>query len=290
MKLTKGEKAARIISCVFITLFALTTIYPFWYVIAASLSSGDAVQQGRVFFAPVEFTMNAYKEVMSDSMIPRAYLNSFIYTASGTLVSILLTISAAYPLSKARLKGRTFLTLFIAFTMWFGAGTIPIYLNFRSLNLLNNPLAIIIGFAVTPFYVIILRTYFQGIPDSLEEAAKIDGASDIYTMIKIYLPLSVPSIMTLVLYYMVQKWNGYFWAMVLLTDEELIPLQVLLTKLITEMQAAEELVKVMDIDTNYNRETIIYATIVVAVVPMLIVYPFIQKYFVKGVMVGSIKG
>ena len=290
MKLTKGEKAARIISCVFITFFALTTIYPFLYVISASLSSGDAVQQGRVFFTPVEFTTNAYKEVMSDSMIPRAYLNSFIYTITGTLVSILLTISAAYPLSKSRLKGRTFLTLFIAFTMWFGAGTIPIYLNFRSLNLLNNPLSIIIGFAVTPFYVIILRTYFQGIPDSLEEAAKIDGASDIYTMIKIYLPLSVPSIMTLVLYYMVQKWNGYFWAMVLLTDEELIPLQVLLTKLITEMQAAEELVKVMDIDTNYNRETIIYATIVVAVVPMLIVYPFIQRYFVKGVMVGSIKG
>ncbi len=290
MRLTKGEKIFRVFDCLFVLMFAFIAVYPFWYVLVASLSEGSAVQAGQVFFVPHNFTVKAYHEVLSQGQIPRAYLNSVIYTASGTLVSITLTICAAYPLSKSRLKGRGIITFLIAFTMWFSAGTIPIYLNFRSLNLLNNPLALIIGFAVAPFYVIILRTYFQSIPDSLEEAAKIDGASDIYIMIRIYLPLAVPSIMTLVLYYMVAKWNSYFWAMVLLTDERLVPLQVLLTKLITEMKSAEELVKVMDVETNYTRETIIYATIVIAVVPMLMVYPFIQKYFVKGVMVGSIKG
>ena len=290
MRLTKGEKAFRAFSCIIIALVALAAVYPFWYVLVASFSEGEAVQAGQVFLLPKNFTGNAYKEVLKNELIPRSYLNSVIYTVCGTVVSIILTTCAAYPLSRSRLRGRGIISFLVAFPMWFTPGIIPTYLNFQSLNMLDNPLSIIIGFAVAPFYVIILRTYFQSIPDSIEEAAKIDGANDFCVMTKLYIPLAIPSIMTLVIYYMVAYWNGYFWSMVLITKEHLLPLQVILTKLITEMQAAEELVKVMDVQTNYTRETIIYATIVVAVVPMLVVYPFIQKYFVKGMMVGSIKG
>ncbi|MNI22892.1 L-arabinose transport system permease protein AraQ [compost metagenome] len=173
--------------------------------------------------------------------------------------------------------------------MLFSAGMIPFYLNLRDLGLLDTRIAILFAFAITTFNVIILRSFFQSIPEELEEAAKVDGASDFRVMWNIVLPLSKPSLAAISLFYAVARWNGYFWAMVILQDERKIPLQVLLNKLVVEMKPTAEMIGTMDA-VSYSSETVIYATIIVSVIPIVVLYPFIQKYFVKGVMIGSVKG
>ena len=217
-----------------------------------------------------------------------AYGNTVYYTLFGTIISLFVTAMGAYALSRKRLMARRFIGFMISLTMWFNAGMIPFYLNMKNFNLLNSRLGILIGFACSAFYVIILRSFFETIPDSLEESAKIDGASDFLIFRKVIVPLSMPALTTIGLYYAVERWNGYFWAMVLLTDIRKIPLQVLLKKLIVEM----EMMTGGDFVTStvMSKETVIYATIIVAAVPILIVYPFIQKYFEKGVMIGAVKG
>jgi putative aldouronate transport system permease protein len=288
MKISRGEKIFSIFNYTFLAVLALLTVYPFVYVLSASISSGDAVISGRVLLLPKEITLEAYRQVLAEKGIWRAYLNTIFYTAIGTAVNLLMTILGAYPLSKKRLKGRSFFSFFIAFTMWFNGGMIPFYLNIRDLNLIDKRIAIIIAFAITTFNVILLRTYFQSVPDSLEEAANIDGANDIHVLTKIYLPLSKPALATIGLFYAVDRWNGYFWSMILLTSENKIPLQVFLRKLIVQMNVTEQM---GNVDTTvFTRETFIYATIVVSIIPIIIAYPYIQKFFVKGVMIGSVKG
>lgn len=289
IKKTTGEKIFSIFNYIILTIFGLITVYPFVYVLSASLSSGEAVITGKVLLLPKELTFEAYKKVLEEDGLWIAYANTFYYTIFGTLVNLAFTIFGAYPLSKKRLMGRSFFSLFIVFTMWFNAGTIPFYLNLRSLGLYNTRFAILIAFAVQTFNVILMRTYFESIPDSLEEAAKVDGASDWHILWRIYLPLSKAALATIGLFYAVNRWNGYFWAMVLLRDADKIPLQVLLKKLVVEMTINEE---GMDTFTysQFSKETFMYATIVVAIIPVVLAYPYIQKYFVKGIMIGSVKG
>lgn len=270
-------------------LAGIITVYPFIYVLANSLSSATAVKMGKVVLFPIDFNLEAFKYVLSQKGIWIAYGNTIFYTVVGTAVNLILTVLGAYPLSKKRLKGRTFVSFFIVFTMWFNAGMIPFYLNLRSLDLLNTRLAIIIAFGITTFNVILLRTFFQSIPHSLEESAKIDGASDWLVLWRIYLPLSKAGLATVGLFYAVQRWNGYFWAMIILRDENKVPLQVLLKKLIVELSVDENVIANADIST-YSQETVIHATIIIAILPIICVYPYIQKYFVKGIMLGSIKG
>lgn len=289
MKLSTGEKIFHKINYIFLAIIGLLTIYPFIYVLVNSLSSVTTVKMGKVFFYPIDFTLEAFRYVLSQEGIWIAYGNTIFYTIVGTTVNLLLTILGAYPLSKKRLKGRTFISFFIVFTMWFNAGMIPFYLNLRSLNLLNTRMAIIIAFGITTFNVILLRTFFQSIPDSLEESAKIDGASDWQVLWKIYLPLSKAGLATVGLFYAVSRWNGYFWAMIILRDENKIPLQVLLKKLIVELSVDENLLAAADMST-YSQETVIYATIIISIIPIVCVYPYLQKYFVKGIMLGSVKG
>jgi putative aldouronate transport system permease protein len=186
--------------------------------------------------------------------------------------------------------GRTPISFFIAFTMLFSAGMIPFYLTVKQLGLLNSRLALLIPFAVSTFLVILLRTNFQSVPEEMEEAAKVDGASDFQILTRIYLPVSKPALATLALFYGVGTWNSYFWAMVLVQDESKIPLQVLLRRLIVSMNPTEEMMASSDVTVLFSKETVIYATIVVAVIPVIMVYPFIQKYFAAGAMVGSVKG
>jgi putative aldouronate transport system permease protein len=288
--LSTGEKIFSFFNHCFLGLLALSALYPFIYILAASLSDPGAVSGGRVFIFPEGFTFDAYRQVLKEPNIWIAYGNTLFYTVAGTLVSLAVTVCGAYPLSKKRLMGRKFVGFFVAFTMWFGAGMIPFYLLIRDLRLLNTRTGIIIAFAVTTFNMILLRTYFQSIPDSIEESATIDGANDIQILIKIFLPLSVSAITTIGLFYAVGRWNGYFWSMILLRDESKIPLQVLLKRLIVEMNPTTDTISLSDAAPGYSQETVIYSTIVVAVLPIICVYPFIQKYFVKGVMVGSIKG
>ncbi|MEG2670512.1 MAG: carbohydrate ABC transporter permease, partial [Oscillospiraceae bacterium] len=282
------EKVFGAVNYFLLSLVVLITLYPLVYVFSASISSSSAVISGEVILFPKEVTLDAYRSVLSEPNIWTAYANTIFYTVVGTAVSMLFTILGAYALSKKRLCGRTFFSFFIAFTMWFNAGIIPLYLTFRDYGLLNTRTGIILGFACNTFNVILLRTFFQSIPDALEEAANIDGANDWEILFKVYLPLSLPSLATVGLFYAVSRWNGYFWSMILLTDDMKIPLQVLLKKMIVEMSVSEQ--GAGDSFATFSKETFIYATIVVSVIPMLAVYPYIQKYFVKGMMVGSVKG
>ncbi|MCL2362806.1 MAG: carbohydrate ABC transporter permease, partial [Defluviitaleaceae bacterium] len=207
----------------------------------------------------------------------------------GTAVSMVFTVIGAYPLSRRRLRGRKIITLFILITMWFGAGMIPYFLNFQRLGFMDSRWGIIFTFTISTFNVILLRTFFENVPDSMEESAKIDGANDILVLTRIYLPLSVPALATITLFYFVGRWNSWFWAMMLLRDQALIPLQVLLRRIIVETQfTTSELADVSMFQVT--EQTIIYATIVVSVIPMLAVFPFIKRFFVKGIMVGAIKG
>ena len=288
MRESKGEKLFYAINYVLLTLIAILCIYPLIYILSASFSSSSEVIGGNVILLPKGLTLESYQRVLSNSSIWLAYGNTIFYTVAGVAVSMVLTILGAYSLSKKRLMGRRFFGFFISLTLWFQAGTIPTYLTIVNLHMLDSRWGILIPFALSAFNVIVLRTYFEGIPDALEEAARIDGASDPYILFKIYLPLAMPSLATVALFYAVSRWNGYFWAMVLLQTDSKIPLQVVLKKMIVEIAAVSD--SKVDMTQKISQETFIYATIVVSILPMVAFYPFIQKYFIKGMTVGAVKG
>ncbi|HIU48590.1 MAG TPA: carbohydrate ABC transporter permease [Candidatus Avimonoglobus intestinipullorum] len=289
MKRSFGERCFDAINIIIMLLVVFVTLYPLWYVLVASLSSGTAVTNGEVVWWIKDFELEAYRRLFADSSIWIAYANTIFYSVVGTALSLVLTSLGAYVLSKKRLRGRKLITGLILLSMWFAPGTMPTYISFRNLGLLDTRVGILLLGAVQTFYVILMRSYFESIPDSMEEAAKIDGASDFKVFLNVYLPLSVASIITVGLYYFVQRWNSYFWAMILLKDPNKIPLQVLLKKYVVEMTANNS--ELANIDyTVTSRETTIFSTIVISTLPMIILYPFIQKFFVKGVMVGAVKG
>lgn len=290
MKLTKGEKCFNAANCVLLFLISAICLYPLIYVVSASVSSPKMIYEGRIIFFPKEITFESYRTVFSDSSIWLAFANSVYYMVVGTLYSLFITVTAAYALSKKWFYGKGFFTMMMAVTMWFSGGMIAQYLNIRDLGLLDTRTAIIIAFAVAPFNVIIMRTFFQSVNESLEEAALIDGASDWQILVKIYLPLSKAAIATIGLFCAVARWNGYFWSMILIADDSKIPLQVLLKKLIVDATVSSDSDTMGNVLALTSKETIIYTTIVISVLPMIIVYPFLQKYFVKGVMIGSVKG
>ena len=292
MKISASRVVFNIVNYTVLALIALICVYPIIYVFAASFSAAREVNMGNVWLLPKGFTLDAYKQIINRDGLWVAYLNSFYYMIFGTIVNLAVTICGAYPLSKRDLDGCRVINMLIAFTMWFSAGTIPLYLTFRDYGLLNTRAAIIFGFACGAYNFILLRTYFASIPAAVEEAARIDGASDIYTLVRIVLPLSLPSLATIGLFYAVSRWNGYLWAMILLTDDSKIPLQVVLKKLVVDMSGHAENMSfgARDTSQDMSEETVMFATMVFAIVPMLVLYPFIQRYFVKGVMLGSVKG
>ncbi|MEK3722838.1 carbohydrate ABC transporter permease [Paenibacillus sp. FSL H8-0034] len=289
MSRTTGEKIFGAFNVLFMLLLVFVTLYPLYYVIISAFSEPMAVATGAVTLLPVGFELASFNKVIGMENIWTAYGNTIFYAVFGTLVSMVLTILGAYPLSKRRMKGRKVITFFVLATMWFSAGMIPVYQNFQNLHLLDSRLGILLCFAVDTFNVILLRTFFENVPDSMEESAKMDGASDWVILTRIYLPLSVSALATITMYYFVARWNAYFWSMLLLKDQSLVPLQVLLKKLIVEV--SYNVNEAIDFSANVMTEqTIVYATIVIAVLPMLVLYPFIQRFFVKGIMVGAIKG
>ncbi len=291
MKTTKGERIFYAVNNIFMILITVLIMYPVVYVISASFSSSDAINAGNVILFPKDVNLDAYKFVFADWHIWVSYLNSLYYMVVGTLVAMAVTICGAYPLSKPILPGKKLINLFVVFTMWFGAGLIPIYLNYRDLGLLDTRSAIILGNACNAFNFVIMRNFFSSIPVSLDEAADIDGATQLQILFKIYLPLSVPSLATVALFYAVARWNDYFMPMILLTDDMLIPLQVVIKKLIVDLQVSE--LKANSVDQSLQQlseQTVVYASIVISAIPMLILYPFVQKYFVQGIMVGAVKG
>ena len=279
---SNGDKFFAIVVSVLIGLFTAATLYPFIYIAAVSFSSGFAAQAGKVVLTPIDATLEAYGYIVSDPQFWVSDGNTFIYTIGGTVMSLLFIVPSAYALSRRQLKGRRFFNLFIAFTMWFNAGLIPFFLNMRDLGLLDSMFGIILGFAINAFNIILLRNFFESIPQSFEEAALIDEANDFQVLWKVFIPLSKPAIATITLFLIVARWNGFFWAMVLLQSESKIPLQVFLRHTISNLSDDDEFA-IVQTAAGFSAETVTAAIIVCSIIPVLIVYPFVQKYFEKGI-------
>lgn len=285
---SRNDRIFVIVNMVLLAIFTISTLYPFIYIASLSFSSGFEARAGNVVLTPVEATIEAYKYILAEPMFWISYRNTFIYTIGGTIMSLMFLIPGAYALSRPQLYGRRFWNLMVAFTMWFNAGLIPFFLNMRDLGLLDSYFGIIIGFAVNGFNLILLRNFFEGVPSSFEEAARMDGANDFQVLRKVYMPLAKPAIATVALFCIVSRWNGFFWAMVLLQDDQKIPLQVFLRHTIVTLSDDQEFTATL-VDASYSVETVSAAIIVCSIIPVLIIYPFIQKYFEKGILLGGVK-
>jgi putative aldouronate transport system permease protein len=288
-KMGVGEIAFVSVCYIIIIFVCIVTLYPFIYLISASLSSATSVMRNDVVLLPQEFTLKAYKVVLQYKGIWLAYLNTIFYTGVGTVLSLGLTILAAYPLSKERWAPKKFMSLFVVFTMWFSGGMIPFYLVMRSLNLLDNRLGILLYPAISAFYIIIFRTHFQSLPGSLEESAKLEGANDLQILMKIIVPISKPIMAAVALYYAVGRWNSYFWEMLILSDDKKVPVQVLLQRIIISSQLGQDIAKALSPGEASIPTTIKFAAIIITTLPIIVIYPFLQKYFVSGALVGSVK-
>ena len=282
----------QIILTIIILLVSLTCLLPFLNVAATSLSSKSAILSGKVTFLPVELDTRAYKAIFSDPAMIRSLIFTVIITVVYTLFSMILTILMAYPLTKKRLKGRKFFNFLALFTMYFSGGTIPLYLNIKELGLLDTPWALILPGMLSTYNMIILKSFFTALPNELEEAAIIDGANDFQILLRIYLPLSMASLATLTLFYAVGKWNSFQDALYYISTKSYQPLQLKLYHLIKGSQAVD--IAAMEGGTSQVAtdisESIEPASIIFATLPILVVYPFVQRYFVSGVTIGAIKG
>ncbi|CUX55861.1 L-arabinose transport system permease protein AraQ [Clostridium sp. C105KSO15] len=278
---------------VLLTFVLIIIAFPLIYLVSASFSSPQAVISGRVWLLPVDFTIKGYEAIFKDSSIIRGFLNSLYITVVGTGINILMTVMMAYPISRKKFYGRKAFTMFMMVTMFFGGGLVPTFLLINHLHMYNTFWAVMVPGCVGITNVIICRTYFESsIPEELYESASLDGCDDFGFLIRIVLPLSKPVLAVLVLYYAVGHWNSYFNEMIYLEDKVKYPLQVVLRQILIMSQVADEMM--LDFSAAEQAQGMAdllkYSTIVVSSLPMLILYPFIQKYFVKGVMIGSVKG
>jgi len=270
------------------------TLYPFVYVLSNSMSNAKRVAAGDVWLWPVQFDFAGYKEVLTDENIWVAYGNTFFYVIVGTIVNMIFTCMCAYPLSRRTFFARRFLNFFISFTMYFGGGLIPTYLLITKMGLYNNRLVMIIPGLVSTYNCMICRSAFSAIPEEVMESASIDGANDMQILVHIAIRLIVPTLAVLVLYYAVGHWNAYFNALLYLSKAELQPLQVLLRRVL--IQSSSELLTGSNMNMTDDETKVMislqirYVVIIVATLPILCLYPFVQKYFVKGVMLGAVKG
>ena len=294
MRMTKGDVVFTICNYIFVILAVVITLYPLIYVLSASFSDAMSVTSGKMFLWPVDLTLENYEEVFKNKNIVLGFRNSIIIMVSGTVINLLMTILAAYPLSRRDLWGHSVIMKLITFTMFFNGGLIPSYLLIgKTLGLMDNWLSLILPGAISVYNMIIMRTYFMtSVPFELQEAAEIDGCSMFGILARIVLPLSGPVIAVIALYYAVGHWNSYFNALLYITSDDLQPLQLYLRKVLT-LNNAQSLMQ-MGADEMARQamraETIKYSVIVVSSIPMLIMYPFVQRFFVKGVMIGAIKG
>ncbi len=292
MKESKGDRAFTIFNYIFLAIVAVVVLYPLIFVLSASLSNPEYVISGDLWLWPKEFTVEAYKKVFQNPDIINGFINTLKYTFFGTLLNIVMTICAAYPLSRRSLKGKGFIMAFMVFTMFFSGGLIPTYLLIRDLGMINTFWVMIIPNAVAVWNIIIMRTFFQSIPYELEESAMIDGAGNFRILWSIVLPLSLPVMAVMVLFYAVGHWNSYFQALIYLQDQDKFPLQLILRQILIQGQADDMIQATSEsfLAQKLSVEGLKYAVLIVANLPMLMLYPFLQRYFVKGVMIGSLKG
>jgi putative aldouronate transport system permease protein len=266
------------------------TLYPFLYVLFASFSNpAELIDHRGLLLTPVGFSLESYKFVFENPMISIGYINTLIYVIVGTALNLLLTSFAAYALSRKGVRFVGPIMFGIVFTMFFSGGLIPTYLNMRNLGLLDSRWAMILPSAISTWNLLVMRTSFAGIPAALEESARIDGANDFRILFQIIIPVSLPIMAVMTLFYGVGHWNAFMDALIYLRDRDLYPLQLVLQEILINNSTDSMTTSVADVDKGLIQETIKYATIIAATAPILVLYPFLQRYFVKGVMLGSIK-
>lgn len=286
-----GSVIFDVLNVIVLLLLSLVCLYPMLYVLFASMSNPAEISQNAgLLLWPKGFQLQAYKAVFQNSDIVSGYLNTLFYVVVGTALNMTLTVLGAYTLSRKDFKPRNIFMMYITITMFVNGGLVPGYLLVKNIGILNTRWAIVLPVAVNVFNLIMTRTYFLTIPDSLEEAAKIDGAGHWRILINVMLPLATPILAVIGLYYMVGHWNSWFNAMIYLKDRNTWPLQLILREILILNESGSMMENTFTIDKLPIAENIKYAVIIVATVPILCVYPFLQKYFAKGVMVGAIKG
>lgn len=298
IKDTRADKIFLIFVYVFLAISLLIVLYPLIYIVSASISNPHLVNSGEMWLLPKGITFEGYRTLLGNSSIWRGYLNTIYYTVLGTSINLLVTLPCAYALSREDFYGRRAFTNFILVTMFLSGGLIPSYLLIRSLGMLNTVWALVIPGAVSVYNVVVTRTFFQStIPREMEEAAIVDGCSDFRLFMQIVLPLSTPIIAVMALFYGVGHWNSFFNALIYLSDRSMYPLQMILREiLILQDMSSNTVSNVTSEMANmlYSKQqlaqVIKYGVMIVSSLPVIIVYPFLQKYFVKGMMVGSIKG
>ncbi len=293
-KMRGSDRVIEFVMLLMILLFVIIVLYPLYYVVVASVSDPYDVYAGKTFFFPSQFTLEGYQKVFKESAIFKGYINSILYTIVGTVVTTALVFTTAFPLSRKEMPGRNAVMIFYLITMYFTGGLIPTYIVVSKTGLLNSMWALILPGGVSVFNVIVTRTYFESsIPQDVLEAAKIDGCGYLKTFWEIVLPLSKPVMAVMVVFAMVAFWNDWFTALIYMSDKDKYPLQLALRQILVQSQALASALSGMDggyAEANRITELIKFASIVVGAAPMLIIYPFVQKYFEKGFMIGAVKG
>lgn len=274
-----------------LAVFGLATLFPLYYVAVVSITPyTEVLRNGGFLLIPKTFTWDAYEAIFTSGVVPKALNVTILITLLGTALNLLVTTLLAYPLSKKFLPGRNAVLMGIVFTMLFSGGLIPTFLTVKATGLMNTIWALIIPGLVSTFNLLVMKTYFESLPAEIEEASKVDGCSDVGTLLRIVLPLSMPIMATLGLFYGVNHWNAYFGGIMYLNDRDLYPLQVVLRNMIITPSVSQELSVPQSQLSSLPPESIKMATVVVAIVPIIAVYPFLQKYFIKGMLLGAVKG
>ncbi len=290
MILSKGEVAFLILTKILMLIFAVMCLYPFLYVLAVSLSSPGPVMRGEVYLIPKGFSLEVYRKIFSEGTLVSATIRSIIITIVYVIMAMTMTILCAYPLSVPELKGKKILNRVIIFTMYFSGGTIPSYLVVRSLGLIDNYLALVLPCCLSVYNMIVLRSFFTSIPVSLREAAIIDGAGDGTILMKVVLPMSKPAIATVSLYYCVSRWNAFMDSLLYFNDPTKAVLQLRLKQLVMNADSINSMMEGATAGNTMIAQTVRSGALMFSMVPIMLVYPFLQKYFVKGTMIGSVKG
>jgi putative aldouronate transport system permease protein len=292
-RLEISELIFKVVSYLFLTVFSICCLYPFLYAVSSSISGIDAVEKGWIVLLPQDIQFEAFSSMFNNNMFWNSYTNTLFITFYGTLWAMGVAILGGYALSKKRLLFRKTFNFFLVFTMWFSAGLVPQYLNylatrdvFESIGIKDDKWLIVIAMGMAAMNIILLRNAFEGVPSEIEEAAIVDGATEMQVLSRVYIPMSKSTIATVALFFAISRWNGYFWARQMITNSNEHPLQVFIRLKLEEFNDAEFMTGWNEV---YASDSVIYSLIVCSIIPILIIYPFIQKYFAKGVNMGGVK-
>jgi len=289
MKQSRGEKVFNVLNILMLGGIALLCLYPFLYTLSISLSSAKEASRDGLHLFPAEISLTSYQMVLTDPNILTGYINTIVRTLLGTTLTLLATCIAAYPLSRREMPHRSLITFLIVFTMLFGGGMVPSYLLMKNLGLINTIWVLVVPGMLSAFNIIIMKNYFQSLPESLTESARIDGAGEWRILFQIYLPLSKPVLATVALWSAVGHWNSWFDALLYITEDRKQVLQTFLQRIVIESSTQMMELGITDAHMQFTSETIKAATIIITILPIIMVYPFIQRHFVKGIMLGGVK-